>query len=70
MWLDNMLSIITFLMCICFELQVAFVLYPPSGSPEWNLSDIENKMFLTMCFCWHYASIFVITGLNYALITW
>ncbi|EGW05892.1 putative G-protein coupled receptor 128 [Cricetulus griseus] len=50
--------------------QVAFVLYPPSGSPEWNLSDIENKMFLTMCFCWHYASIFVITGLNYALITW
>ncbi|CAO2632009.1 Transmembrane protein 45A [Lemmus lemmus] len=50
--------------------QIGFVLYPLSGSPAWNLSDIENKMFLTMCFTWHYASTFVIIGLNYAFITW
>lgn len=58
------------LMCTFFELQIAFVLYPLSGSPAWNLSDIENKMFLTMCFTWHYASTFIISGLNYAFITW
>ncbi|XP_042115369.1 transmembrane protein 45A-like isoform X1 [Peromyscus maniculatus bairdii] len=50
--------------------QIAFVLYPLSGSPPWNLTDIENKMFLTMCFSWHYASTFIIIGLNYTFITW
>ncbi|GAB1300339.1 Transmembrane protein 45A [Apodemus speciosus] len=50
--------------------QIAFVLYPPNGSAKWNLSDIENKMFLSMCFCWHYASILVIIGGMYALANW
>ncbi|XP_055449489.1 transmembrane protein 45A isoform X2 [Psammomys obesus] len=50
--------------------QIGFVLYPLSGRPTWNLSDIENKMFLTMCFSWHYGSIFVIIGAIYAFITW
>lgn len=50
--------------------QIAFVLYPPNGSATWNLSDIENKMFLSMCFCWHYASILVIIGVMYALANW
>ncbi|XP_059133575.1 transmembrane protein 45A-like isoform X1 [Peromyscus eremicus] len=50
--------------------QIAFVLYPLKGSPPWNLTDTENKMFLTMCFSWHYASAFIIIGLNYAFITW
>lgn len=50
--------------------QISFVLYPLSGRPTWNLSDIENKMFLTMCFSWHYGSIFVVIGTIYAFITW
>ncbi|XP_008846702.1 transmembrane protein 45A-like [Nannospalax galili] len=50
--------------------QIGFVLYPPSGSPAWNLEDQDNKLFLTICFCWHYASTFIITGMNYAFITW
>ncbi|KAL6091709.1 hypothetical protein STEG23_031836 [Scotinomys teguina] len=49
---------------------LAFVLYPVSESHIWNLTAIENKMFLTMCFAWHYASSIVIMGLNYAFITW
>lgn len=50
--------------------QMAFVLYPPSGSATWNLSDIQNKMFLSMCFCWHYASILILIGVKYALANW
>ncbi|KAL1787486.1 transmembrane protein 45A [Sigmodon hispidus] len=50
--------------------QIGYVLYPPSGNPTWNLTDIKNKMFLTMCFSWHYAAIYIIIGLNYAFITW
>lgn len=50
--------------------QIAFVLYPPNGRAKWNLSDIENKMFLSMCFCWHYAAILVIIGVMYALANW
>ncbi|XP_034370617.1 transmembrane protein 45A isoform X2 [Arvicanthis niloticus] len=50
--------------------QIGFVLYPPNGSATWNLSDIGNKMFLSMCFCWHYAAILVIFGVKYALANW
>ncbi|XP_021065533.1 transmembrane protein 45A [Mus pahari] len=50
--------------------QIAFVLYPPKGSATWNLSDIHNKMFLSMCFCWHYASIIILIGVKYALANW
>ncbi|XP_051006026.1 transmembrane protein 45A-like isoform X2 [Acomys russatus] len=50
--------------------QLAFVLYPPNGRPKWNMEDIENKVFLTMCFAWHYASTFIVLGALYAFITW
>lgn len=54
----------------CSKLQIGFVLYPPSGGPAWDLVDHENILFLTICFCWHYAITIVIVGMNYAFITW
>ncbi|KAL4677195.1 hypothetical protein H8957_008260 [Semnopithecus entellus] len=50
--------------------QIGFVLYPPSGGPAWDLVDHENILFLTICFCWHYAVTILIVGMNYAFITW
>ncbi|XP_075862625.1 transmembrane protein 45A-like isoform X2 [Microcebus murinus] len=50
--------------------QIGFVLFPPSGAPAWNLMDHDNIMFLTICFCWHYAVSFIIIGVNYAFVTW
>ena len=53
-----------------FKLQIGFVLYPLNGGPPWDLADHNNIMFLTMCFCWHYATAIVITGAIYAFVTW
>ncbi|XP_007943973.1 transmembrane protein 45A [Orycteropus afer afer] len=50
--------------------QVAFVLYPPSGGPAWEPMDHDNILFLTICFCWHYAFGLIVIGLNYAFINW
>ncbi|XP_058411500.1 transmembrane protein 45A [Diceros bicornis minor] len=50
--------------------QIGFVLYPPSGGPAWDAMDHGNIMFLTVCFCWHYALTFIIIGVIYALVTW
>uniref|UniRef100_A0A8C6XEH1 Transmembrane protein 45A n=1 Tax=Naja naja TaxID=35670 RepID=A0A8C6XEH1_NAJNA len=50
--------------------QIGFVLYPPSGSTEWNQVDHNNIMFLTMCYCWHYAITLLIMGVNYTLVSW
>ncbi|KAJ6662657.1 hypothetical protein lerEdw1_011296 [Lerista edwardsae] len=50
--------------------QIGFVLYPPSGSPEWNQTDHNNAMFLTMCYCWHYAFALLILALNYTIVNW
>lgn len=50
--------------------QLGFVLYPLGGGPSWDLTDHENALFLTMCFCWHYLLALTIIGLNYAFITW
>ncbi|XP_062983701.1 transmembrane protein 45A [Elgaria multicarinata webbii] len=50
--------------------QIGFVLYPPSGSPEWNQMDHNNIMFLTMCYCWHYAFALLIMALNYTIVSW
>ncbi|XP_041944996.1 transmembrane protein 45B [Alosa alosa] len=47
--------------------QIGFVLYPLSG-PEWDQTDHNNMMFITMCFCWHYAVALLITGVNYAVV--
>ncbi|KAG8136732.1 hypothetical protein E2320_005287 [Naja naja] len=52
------------------ELMIGFVLYPPSGSTEWNQVDHNNIMFLTMCYCWHYAITLLIMGVNYTLVSW
>ncbi|PIO16210.1 hypothetical protein AB205_0058000, partial [Aquarana catesbeiana] len=48
--------------------QIAFVLYPPGGSAEWDQKDHENIMFITMCFCWHYAVALLIMSANYFLV--
>ncbi|XP_060028185.1 transmembrane protein 45A isoform X2 [Erinaceus europaeus] len=50
--------------------QVGFVLYPPRGGPAWNQMEHENIMFLSICFCWHYAVSLVITGVDYIFVTW
>ncbi|XP_010213241.1 PREDICTED: transmembrane protein 45A isoform X2 [Tinamus guttatus] len=50
--------------------QIGFVLYPPNGSPEWNQMDHTNMMFLTMCYCWHYAFAFLILAVNYTIVSW
>ncbi|XP_023365496.1 transmembrane protein 45A [Otolemur garnettii] len=50
--------------------QIAFVLYPLNGGHVWDPTDHDNILFLTICFCWHYALSFIIIGVNYAFITW
>uniref|UniRef100_A0A7M4EAQ3 Transmembrane protein 45A n=1 Tax=Crocodylus porosus TaxID=8502 RepID=A0A7M4EAQ3_CROPO len=50
--------------------KIGFVLYPPNGSPEWNQMDHNNMMFLTMCYCWHYAFAFLILAVNYTIVSW
>ncbi|XP_034971811.1 transmembrane protein 45A [Zootoca vivipara] len=50
--------------------QIGFVLYPPSGGPEWDQTDHSNIMFITMCYCWHYAFALLIMALNYTVISW
>ncbi|KAM6432425.1 transmembrane protein 45B [Liasis olivaceus] len=48
--------------------QIGFVLYPPWGGPEWDESNHDNIMFITMCFCWHYAIAILIIAVNYSLV--
>ncbi|XP_063798029.1 transmembrane protein 45B [Pseudophryne corroboree] len=48
--------------------QIGFVLFPLGGAPEWDQKDHENIMFITMCFCWHYAVALLIVGVNYFLV--
>ncbi|XP_012879591.1 PREDICTED: transmembrane protein 45A-like isoform X1 [Dipodomys ordii] len=50
--------------------QVAFVLYPPNGSPKWDLKDHNNRMFLSICLCWHYAFTYMIIGVSCVFVTW
>ncbi|KAG9333093.1 hypothetical protein JZ751_013517 [Albula glossodonta] len=47
--------------------QIGFVLFPLNGV-QWDLTLHDNMMFVTMCFCWHYAVTLLIIGLNYSLI--
>lgn len=51
-------------------LQIGFVLFPPFGTPEWDQKDMDNVMFITMCFCWHYLVALCITAINYSLVYW
>ncbi|XP_063167207.1 transmembrane protein 45B-like [Candoia aspera] len=48
--------------------QIGFVLYPPWGEPKWDENNHENIMFITMCFCWHYAIAILIIAANYSLV--
>lgn len=48
--------------------QIGFVLYSPWGGPEWNQTEHENIMFITMCFCWHYAAALALMATNYFLV--
>ncbi|XP_075398744.1 transmembrane protein 45A-like isoform X3 [Tenrec ecaudatus] len=50
--------------------QIGFVLYPLNGGPAWESTDHNNIMFLTICFCWHYAASLTVIGLNFAFVTW
>ncbi|XP_072517681.1 transmembrane protein 45B [Salminus brasiliensis] len=49
--------------------QIGFVLYPLSGK-QWNLENHGNIMFITMCYCWHYAVALLIVGINYSVVWW
>ncbi|XP_053307645.1 transmembrane protein 45B [Spea bombifrons] len=48
--------------------QIGFVLYPLGGAPEWDQTDHGNIMFITMCFCWHYAVALLLIAINYSLV--
>ncbi|XP_060702694.1 transmembrane protein 45B [Hemiscyllium ocellatum] len=50
--------------------QIGFVLYPPSGGPKWNETDHGNIMFITLCFCWHFAVALTIMAISYTLMYW
>ncbi|XP_066502155.1 transmembrane protein 45B [Hoplias malabaricus] len=49
--------------------QIGFVLYPLNGE-EWDTSSHDNVMFITMCYCWHYAAALLIVGINYSVVCW
>ncbi|XP_032820556.1 transmembrane protein 45B [Petromyzon marinus] len=48
--------------------QIGFVLYPPNGAPEWDQADMGNMMFITMCFCWHFAGAILYISLSYTAV--
>ncbi|XP_048855374.1 transmembrane protein 45A [Brienomyrus brachyistius] len=50
--------------------QIGFVLYPPSGSADWDLKDPNNMMFITMCYCWHLACALLIAAVVYGVMSW
>ncbi|KAI4891404.1 hypothetical protein NFI96_026097 [Prochilodus magdalenae] len=49
--------------------QIGFVLYPLNGE-EWDLNNDGNIMFITMCYCWHYAVAVLLVGINYGVVWW
>ncbi|KAL7853918.1 hypothetical protein AOLI_G00207620 [Acnodon oligacanthus] len=49
--------------------QIGFVLYPLNGK-EWDQDNHGNIMFITMCYCWHYAVALLIVGINYSVVCW
>uniref|UniRef100_W5KFB0 Transmembrane protein 45B n=1 Tax=Astyanax mexicanus TaxID=7994 RepID=W5KFB0_ASTMX len=49
--------------------QIGFVLYPLNGN-LWELDNHGNIMFITMCYCWHYAVALLIVGINFSLVWW
>uniref|UniRef100_A0A672K5K8 Transmembrane protein 45B n=1 Tax=Sinocyclocheilus grahami TaxID=75366 RepID=A0A672K5K8_SINGR len=49
--------------------QIGFVLYPLNGE-QWDLDRHDNIMFITMCFCWHYAVALLVVGICYCGVFW
>uniref|UniRef100_A0AAY4DYQ6 Transmembrane protein 45B n=1 Tax=Denticeps clupeoides TaxID=299321 RepID=A0AAY4DYQ6_9TELE len=47
--------------------QIGFVLYPPS-EVKWDLQDHSNKMFITVCYCWHLACALVTVAVLYCTV--
>ncbi len=50
-------------------LQIGFVLFPLNGE-MWELDKHDNIMFITMCFCWHYAVALLVVGICYCGVFW
>ncbi|XP_069750482.1 transmembrane protein 45B isoform X2 [Narcine bancroftii] len=50
--------------------QIGIVLYPLNGGAEWDEVDHGNIMFITLCFCWHFAAAISIVAINYILMYW
>uniref|UniRef100_A0A8C6ZHT0 Transmembrane protein 45B n=1 Tax=Nothoprocta perdicaria TaxID=30464 RepID=A0A8C6ZHT0_NOTPE len=50
--------------------QMGFVLSPPWGGPGWDPADRGNFVFLTMCFCWHYAGALAVMAANAVASRW
>ncbi|XP_036397172.1 transmembrane protein 45A-like [Megalops cyprinoides] len=50
--------------------QIGFVLYPPSGPAEWDQKDHNNMMFITMCYCWHFAFALLTVTVVYCTVSW
>uniref|UniRef100_W5LYY4 Transmembrane protein 45B n=1 Tax=Lepisosteus oculatus TaxID=7918 RepID=W5LYY4_LEPOC len=48
--------------------QIGFVLYPPGGGEQWDEKDHNNIMFITMCYCWHYAAALLVIAGNYTAV--
>ncbi|KAJ8402158.1 hypothetical protein AAFF_G00370230 [Aldrovandia affinis] len=46
--------------------QIGFVLY--LSGPKWDETLHDNIMFITMCYCWHYAVALLVVGINYTLV--
>lgn len=54
----------------CFKTQIGFVLFPTNIEHAWDLNDPNNSMIFSTLFGAYYASIYVIIGVNYALVSW
>ncbi|MGH0125184.1 UNVERIFIED_CONTAM: hypothetical protein FKN15_027577 [Acipenser sinensis] len=57
------------LLCFYYCITIGFVLYPPSGFPEWDSMDHNNMMFITMCYCWHYAFTLLTVAVIFTIIS-
>ncbi|KAJ7996691.1 hypothetical protein DPEC_G00239650 [Dallia pectoralis] len=63
--LELLRTILTILQGTWF-FQIGFVLFPLNGV-EWDSGTHDNIMFITMCFCWHWAVAMLIVGGNYCV---
>ncbi|KAJ8415110.1 hypothetical protein AAFF_G00008080 [Aldrovandia affinis] len=50
--------------------QIGFVLYPPNEMAEWDPKDHNNMMFITMCYCWHFAFSMLTVTVVYCTVCW